>query len=155
MFPMSKREKQGKIWVIILLLAPLVLMGGTLIWDIVTDVYDMWETWLIILSGIIFAMLSLISLAVFLGKRWAHALLIIVSLLSLLGLLWEQIQYEPEEVLNYTQPGEVLYSIIFYVLPAFLLFLPPPNAFLRYQREKASRHLDVLEHQLNQIGKNE
>ncbi|MEL7532601.1 MAG: hypothetical protein AAFN10_14885 [Bacteroidota bacterium] len=152
---MSKREKQGRIWTIILLLAPLVLMGGTLVWDIFTDRYDVWETWLILMAGIIYAMLSLISFAVFLGKGWAHLLLILISLLTILGLYWEQAKYYPDQSLNSGQLGEIFYSIVFYILPAFLLFLPAPNAFLRYQREKASRHLDVLEHQLNQIGKDE
>lgn len=155
MFPMSKREKQGKTWVSILLLVPLVLTGITSLWGLYTDVFSGLDASMLIFLGILYALMGLISFAAYHGQRWARVLLLIIGLTTLSTLVWNSMQFYAVRFLPLAEVVELISSFTFYTLPPILLYLPAPNAFLRYQREKKSRHLAVLEHQLNQIGRNE
>lgn len=155
MFPISKREKRGKSWAIILLMVPLVMYLASIILQAYRGFFVQKPISSLLSLGILLAIWSLISFATYLGKRWAQILLLILLIgLAVAASFTFKVYFGNEA----TTPKVILalsVSILIYLLPSFLLFLPAPNAFLHYQREKSTRHLAVLEHQLNQIGKNE
>ncbi|MEM6343606.1 MAG: hypothetical protein AAF927_06980 [Bacteroidota bacterium] len=152
---MSKREKQGKIWVIILLMIPLLTMLGSVANRSINGELDGLSASILALVGILLAIWSLISFAIYLGKLWAHILLILLAL-SYAGIIFYQFLaiYGDGPFPSSFWTG-MLYLILLFLGPILLLFLPAPNAFLRYQREKKSRHLSILEQRVNQIGENE
>ncbi|MFK7923739.1 MAG: hypothetical protein AB8H47_17400 [Bacteroidia bacterium] len=156
MFPISKREKRGKTWVIILLVLPPVFFLFLIIQQAIQWYPHMsMDGPFLLILGILFLLWGIISFAAYQGK-WAGFILLILATSSLcfigfkiLIITNQRYDFTDIQVIGF------IFVILFCVIPSFLLFLPAPNAFLRYQREKDTRHLAVLEHQLKQIGKDE
>ncbi|MEL6591892.1 MAG: hypothetical protein AAFQ68_17495 [Bacteroidota bacterium] len=152
MFPISKKEKRGKAISIIFLLVPILILlavaGGSLYQRFPEHI----SSFEVLILGIVLGFWSLFAFGTFHGKQWARILLLIFvsgfcAWLIYMGLKREySVRPITDTILN------VLTNLAVFALPNFLLLLPAPRAFFRYQREKHQRHLQVLSQKVEEIG---
>lgn len=138
--------------VIIFLLIPLTIYCFTIVYSIFNGNFMKADLLSLLLSGILLGLYSLGAFATFIGNRLGQGILVLLvtTILVLFSSPLFNNNYPSHELIEHI--GTVAF---FFVLPIYLLFLPAPSAFLKYQREKKSRHLTVLEEQLNRIGSDE